>query len=256
MRSAITKAGMKGVDMKHLNLLALTTAIVIMGGGGGSAHALTLAAAPFPASPASTSAFNAIGTFNFGNQKARLSAAGFADLQGGNPGNGWWGPNTGTGGLQRSWEVVWNNTTGTVTFNVYANNDYTGLAMTMSRTPAITLGNKLVGLDIGANMGGTPGRNFQYTNIEFNDGSGFVSVPGANAAYNGVPNTNNYFSLNGALTDFTLRGQAQFTSGTVSSDGMRFFINGRQAVPEPGTMAALGLGVATMIRRKRSAKKA
>jgi hypothetical protein len=235
--------------MKYLNLVALTTTIAI----GGSAHALTLVSTAFPASPASTSAFNAVGTFNFGNQKARLSAAGFTDLQGGNPDNGWWGPNTGTGGLQRSWEVIWNNTTGTVTFNVYANNDYTGLAMTMSRTPVLTPGNALVGLDIGANMGGVAGRNFQYTNVEFDNGGGFVSVPGANAAYNGVPNTNNYFALNGTLTSFTLRGQAQFTSGTVTSDAMRFFINGRQAVPEPGTMVALGAGIAALLRRRKKA---
>jgi hypothetical protein len=150
-----------------------------------SAHALTLVSAPFPAPPASTSAFNAVGTFNFGNQKARLSAAGQSDLQGGNPGNGWWGPNTGTGGPQRSWDVIWNNTAGTVSFNVYANNDYTGLTMTMTQTPILTPGNTLVGLDIGANMGGVSGRSFQYTNVEFNDGSGFVSVPGANALYNG-----------------------------------------------------------------------
>lgn len=219
----------------------------------GSAQAtITLTSAPFPGSPASSSAFNAVGTFNFGNQKARLSAAGQTDLLGGNPGNGWWGPNTGTGGLQRSWEVVWNNTAGSVTFNVYANNDYTGLAMTMTQTPVITLGYTLVGLDIGANMSGVVGRNFHYTSVEFNDGGGFVSVPGANAVYNGVPNTNNYFALNGTLGDFTLRGQAQFTSGTVTSDGMRFFINGRQSIiPEPAAAALLAPVGLLLARRRR-----
>lgn len=226
-------------------------ALALAAMAGSASASLTLTSAPFPASPASTSAFNAIGTFNFGNQKARLSAAGQTDLQGGNPGNGWWGPNTGTGGLQRSWEVVWNNTTGAVTFNVYANNDYTGLAMSMTQTPTFVAGNTLVGLDIGANMSGVAGRSFQYTNVEFNDGGGFVSVPGANALYDGVPNTNNYFALSGTLGDFTLRGQAQFLSGTVTSDGMRFFINGRQAIPTPGAVALLGMGGLLAARRRR-----
>jgi hypothetical protein len=218
----------------------------------GSAQAsMTLTSAPFPGSPASESLFNAIGTFNFGNQKARLSAAGQSDLQGGNPGNGWWGASDGSGGLQRSWEVIWNNTAGTITFNVYANNDYTGLAMTMTQTPLFAAGNTLVGLDIGANMSGVAGRSFQYTNVEFDNGGGFVSVPGANALYDGVPNTNNYFALNGTLGDFTLRGQAQFLSGFVTSDGMRFFINGRQAIPTPGAVLVLGLGGLLATRRRR-----
>jgi hypothetical protein len=67
----------------------------------------------------------------------------------------------------------------------------------------------------------------------------------------GVANTNNYFALSGTLTNFTLRGQAQFLSGSVTSDGMRFFINGRQAVPEPATMATLGLGALALVRRRR-----
>ncbi|MFY7808094.1 MAG: PEP-CTERM sorting domain-containing protein [Fimbriimonadaceae bacterium] len=35
---------------------------------------------------------------------------------------------------------------------------------------------------------------------------------------------------------------------------MRFFVEGVQAVPEPGTMVALGLGLAAMARRKRKAQ--
>jgi len=217
---------------------------------------MTLTSAPFPASPASTSAFNAIGTFNFGNQKARLEAAGQSTLQGGNPGNGWWGPNTGTGGLQRSWEVIWNNTAGTVTFNVYANNDYTSLAMTMTQTPTFVAGNTLVGLDIGSRLSSTA-HGFTYANVEFNGGNGFVAVPAANASYSGNANYNNYFKLNGALNDFTLRGQAQFTSGTVTSDGMRFFINGRQGLGEPavpGPAAALPFVVGLLAAAKRRRK--
>ena len=241
--------------MKHLRISTIALALTV--GGFSSAQALTLVSASFPAAPASTTAFNAIGTFNFGNQKARLSAAGHADLLGGNPGNGWWGPNDGSGGLQRSWEVIWNNTTGSVTFNIYASNDHTGpAAMSMTQTPVLTPGFTLIGLDIGARLSAT-NQAFTFSNVTFDNGSGFgpVAVPGANASYSGDANFNNYFTLSGTLSSFVLRGQAQFTSGTTTGDAMRFFINGRQAVPEPASMTALGLGIAALLRRKRAATK-
>jgi hypothetical protein len=56
------------------------------------------------------------------------------------------------------------------------------------------------------------------------------------------------------MTDWVLRGTANFPAGTTSGDSMRFFVEGVQAVPEPGTMVALGLGLAAMARRKRKAQ--
>lgn len=234
--------------MKELAVGILALAVMA-----GSAEAtMSLSSAAFPASPASSSLFNAVGTFNFGNQKARLEAAGQTTVQGGNPANGWWGPNTGAGGAPRSWEVIWNNTSGTVTFNVYANSNYTSLAMTMTRTPTFAPGFTFAGLDIGVNLGGTAGRGFEYTGVEFDGGSGFVPVTTANASYSGVANVNNYFKLDGSLGDFTLRGGARFTSGTVASDGMRYFINARQApIPEPGALGLLAPASLLLARRRR-----
>ena len=213
---------------------------------GQSQASITLTQASYPSG--TTSLFTAVGTFNFGNQKARLEAD--TTQQGGNPGNGWWGPADGTGGLQRSWEVIWNNTASSVTFNVYENNDYTNLAMTMTRTATLNVGNTLVGLDIGSRLGSST-FGFTYSNVEFNDGGGFVSVPAANASYSGNQFFNNYFALNGTLGDFTLRGQAQFTSGTSTGDSMRFFVDARQAIPTPGAAAVLGLGGLLAARRRR-----
>lgn len=232
---------------KSLALSAL--AIAALAASADASLVLTQAAMP----AGTSSLFNAVGTFNYGNNKARLEAAGVSTLQGGNPGNGWWGSNTGSGGLQRSWEVIWDNTAGTITFNVYANSDYTGLAMSMTQSPAFTAGYTLVGLDIGARLT-TDTMGVTLSGVEFNGGSGFTSVPTANASYAGNAFFNNYHSLDGTLGDFTLRGVAQFTAGTTTGDSMRWFINARQgaAVPGPGAAALLSLCGVVGTRRRRS----
>jgi hypothetical protein len=193
-----------------------------------------------------TSLFQAVGTFNFGNNKARLEAAGLTTVQGGNPGNGWWGPIDGSGGLVRSWEVAWNNATSTVTFRLYASSDHTGApAMTMTQTPALTVGNTLVGLDIGARLGQNPS-GVTLANVQFDGGTGFVGVPTANASYTFSPSfLNNYHALGGTLRDFTLRGTAQFTAGAATGDSMRFFVNGRQAAVPTMTLTQTPTPVGT-----------
>lgn len=254
--------------IKIRNLMKFQTTMVaaaamLMGAGHANA-ALTLVQGTQPAG--TTSAFNAIGTFNLGNQKARLEAAGQTTVQGGNPGNGWWGDGTpataGTGPV-RSWEVGWNNATKTVTFNVFASSDWTGnAAMSMTRTPVLTAGNTLVGLDIGARLTSTA-QSVKLDNVQFNNGSGFVDVNTAEATYSGNANFNNYHSLSGTLGNFTLRGTALFPTGSVTSDGMRFFVNARQGVapvPEPSTYVAGALlalpvllnGMRVMRRRQQS----
>jgi len=216
-----------------------------------------------------TTLFSAIGTFNWGNQKARLEAsdpgvpasygipANTSVVQGGNPGNGWW---DGDPRVERSWEVIWNNTSGAVTFNVYSTNDWTGTAaMSMvsamstivptKQTPVITAGMAFVGLNIGARLTSDT-MSVTLGNVQFNDGSGFVSVPTADATYSGNAWFNNYHALSGTLGDFTLRGTTIFPAGTTTGDSMRFFVTGIQ--PEPATMGLLALGgVATLIRRRR-----
>jgi hypothetical protein len=189
----------------------------------------------------STTLFNAVGTVNNGNQKGRLEASGKTTVQGGNPGNGW------LTRVERSWEVIWGNSTGTVTFNVFGSKDWTGAAaMTMSQTPTFTPGYVLAGLDIGARLAVT-GSSVTLAKVQFNDGTGFVDVPTADATYNTNAFFNDYHQLNGTLGSFTLRGTTVFPTGTTSGDSMRFFVSGLQtlAVPEAdtGTLLLAGLGV-------------
>ena len=242
--------------------ILLLTAVAAIGSAWTSSAALTLTQATQPAG--TLSLFNAVGTFNQGNQKARLEAAGQTTVQGGNPGNGWWGdgtPTTAGTTPVRSWDVAWNDTTKTVTFQVYTSSDWTGTAaMSMTRTPVLTAGNTLVGLDIGARLA-VAGSSVTLNNVQFNDGSGFVDVNTAEATYSGNAFFNNYHSLVGTLGDFTLRGTTLFPTGTTTGDSMRFFVDARQglaAVPEPSTYFAGALvslpllvnGIRFMRRRK------
>jgi hypothetical protein len=249
--------------MKRKGLIGTVGAMAVLLFAAGQANAalvLSQSSTPTVLPTGSTSLFNAIGTFQFSNFKSYLNASGFSTLQGGNPGNGWWGDNLGNPRPVRSWEVIWNNTTGQVTFNVYASNDWTGTAaMTMSRIPVFAAGNTLLGLDIGARL---PNDTSSVTlgNVQFNGGSGWADVNTAEATYSGNANFNNYHELTGPLGNFTLRGTAIFPTGySASSDNMRFFINARQGaapppVPLPAAAWLLGSGLVGLValgRRRR-----
>lgn len=210
----------------------------------GAANALTLTSIPSPISGGST-LFKAVGTLNFGNQKARLEAAGTTTQQGGNPGNGWFN------NQKRSWEVLWNNATGTVSFKVYSSTDWSGnAAMSMSRTPVFASGNFLAGLKIGGRTTAT-GQSLELDNIQFDGGSGWVDIDSAEGTTTGNLFNEKLYKFGGSMQNWTLRGTALFPTGSVTSDGMRFEVSGVQAVPEPGTMIALGLGAAALISKRR-----
>jgi|694.fasta_scaffold07671_5 hypothetical protein len=193
----------------------------------------------FPPSGTS-SVFKAVGTFqNPAGGAARLEAAGQSTVQGGiGGGTGWWLP--GVIDLTRSWEIAWNNTSGTVTFRLFSSTDWTGAeAMSMTQTPVFSPGLALVGFDFGVQLASTSFStygNFAYSDIQFNDGSGFLPITTANNAYSvqGSFFTSNYHLLVGNPGDFTLRGKSTF-SGNVNTtaDFARFYVDARQGVPAP-----------------------
>lgn len=215
----------------------------------GSAHALSLVQVG-PSPTGSSTLFRGTGTANTGNQKARLELAGLSTIQGGNPGNGWF-----YGNNPRSWEMSWNNTNKTVSWKLFSSSDWTGPEATnglMNGAPVFQSGHDLVGLAFGRSLATDTSLNLD--NIMFNAGSGWVDINSEEGLFTGGGFTKTYYAFNGTMTDWVLRGTANFPAGTTSSDSMRFFVEGVQAVPEPGTMVALGLGLAAMARRKRKAQ--
>jgi hypothetical protein len=236
-------------------------------GAVGSANAV-MTLTQDPTLSGASSLFRATGSTNNGNQKAYLNSSGNSQVNGGNPGNGWWTNPS----VQRSWQLSWNNVTGVVNFVVYSTNDYSGsAAMSMSATPVISPGNTLIGLNVAASVqnnstAGTNPWSLTYSAVEFDGGAGFTAVNSANATYTvlggGSPSYfNNYHRINGPLGSFTLRGKMQMNWGTstITSERLRFDVyglQGRAPVPEPFTM---GLGIAAagaFVRRRMKAKSA
>lgn len=220
-------------------------------------QALVLAAIAAPAAaqitlvPGATdtglTAFNAVGSEQRGNYKSYLEDAdGLSTrLQGNTISTQWW-VNT-----ERSWEVVWDDSTETVTFNIYSDNAYTNLADSISRSLSLG-GNSLVNLNIGARIVDAE-HSVTYSGVEFDGGSGFAAVPSANATYTGNGFYTNFHTLAGPRGDFTLRGVSLLADSvdsiTSTSDRFRFFVVAQ--TPAPGSLALLGLGGLAATRRRR-----
>ena len=185
-------------------MIASTAAAACFITGSAMAQPMTLVQGAQPGS--TSSLFTAVGTSNNGNAKAYLDAAGQSRVQGGNPGTGWWtNPST-----PRSYTVDWNNTTGVVTFVVYSDTNYTNAVMTMTQTPTFGAGNTLLGIAFQASVqrnAGTLPWTVEFTNTEFNDGSGFVGVATANALYSSDNGGffSNYHAITGTLGSFTVK---------------------------------------------------
>lgn len=202
---------------------------------------------------AAVSLFSAIGTANTGNQKARLEGKGVTTLQGGNPMNGFWYNQS------RSWEALWNHSAGTVTFNVFNNNAWSGSpVMSMTRTPATPAeGSGFSALSLGV-RNTISGAVIDISNVQFDGGGGFAPVPGMNGSFPASSAlAERVFSLSGSsgpgvTGDFRLRGVTHMSGGTTTGDSMRFIIQGIEApVPSPGSLALLGAGAFLTLRRHR-----
>ena len=100
--------------------------------------------------------------------------------------------------------------------------------------------------------------NLSFTSAATFNGSFFNGTIDPSTGYNAFATPTNGFSIQWLVSDtdlstydWTFGGDIQLVGG--NNEALRMDIHGRslQAVPEPGTMAALGLGIAAFLKRKR-----
>ena len=224
-------------------LMTGAVAAALVAGSASASNYLTLTQAANPSDTGWTtttgSAFASEFNYQSTSNKLRLwdrTGSSSAPTLAVNPGNDYWGPSSANPAAprpQRSWEVIWNNTTGSMTTRIYDTTDWTGAA---SADLSMTLPNTLFGgqADAGGDFvlrgiaqfasgaqensgsfywrvnarvdNGTnnlTGINFLVapstgsivlSDLQFNGGNGFVNVLGVNGTYV-APNSNNFYNL-------------------------------------------------------------
>lgn len=164
-----------------------------------------------------------------------------------------------TSGVGRTFTMTYTAATNTFTWKV-------GNGTTMSRVITAPVGKEFVGLRFDVKSVTQAGRNpnvLDLTNISYTDASGTTALANASSSGGNVVGPNYYFTdIN---TDFTLTGTATWTrpanAAGFTDDRVTFSVRGLAAeyeapapVPEPATMAVLGIGALALMRR-RSIKK-
>lgn len=256
-------------NSKTLMTGAVAAAIVA-----GSASASTYLTLTQAANPSDTGWIATTGTafaseFNYqstGN-KLRLwdrNGSSSAPTQAVNPGNTYWGPSNedpSANRPQRSWEVIWNNTTGSMTTRIYDTTDWTGAA---SADLSMTLPNTLFGgqADAGGDFvlrgvaqfatGALQNSGTFYWRVTARVDNGTNNLTGINFL---VAPAGGGTGASIVLSDLQFNGGNGFVNvlgvnGTYVAPNSNNFYN-LAVVPAPGALALLGVAGLAGSRRRR-----
>lgn len=253
------------------NLMTGVVAFAIVAGSASASTYLTMTQAANPSDTGWTSTTGSAFTSEFNYQstgnKLRLwdrTGSSSAPTQAINPGNEYWGPNSANPGAprpQRSWEVIWNNTTGSMTTRIYDTTDWTGTA---SADLSMTLPSTLFGGQ--ADAGGdfilrgvaqfatgaseSSGSFYWRVNARVDNGTNnltginFLVAPAGGGAGASIVLSNLQF--NGGNGFVNVAG----VNGTYVAPNSNNFYN-LAVVPAPGALALLGAAGVVGKRRRR-----